>query len=37
VVRPDRYVLGTANDAEGLHELLGRWRAYAVETIPTAG
>jgi len=37
VVRPDRYLLGTANDAEGLHELLGRWRAYAAETIPTAG
>ncbi len=28
VVRPDRYVLGTADDAPGLAALLGQWTAY---------
>jgi 3-(3-hydroxy-phenyl)propionate hydroxylase len=34
VVRPDRYVLGVADDAAGLHEVLGRWRAFAAAEVP---
>jgi 3-(3-hydroxy-phenyl)propionate hydroxylase len=36
VVRPDRYVLGVADDAPGLHEVLGRWRAFAAAGVPAA-
>jgi 3-(3-hydroxy-phenyl)propionate hydroxylase len=36
VVRPDRYVLGVADDGAGLHEVLGRWRAFAVTGVPAA-
>jgi len=35
VVRPDRYVLGVADDAPGLHEVLDRWRAFAAAGAPT--
>ena len=34
VVRPDRYVLGVADDAAGLHRVLGGWRAYATAGVP---
>lgn len=34
VVRPDRYVLGVADDAAGLHEVFGRWRAFAAAEVP---
>jgi 3-(3-hydroxy-phenyl)propionate hydroxylase len=36
VVRPDRYVLGVADDAAGLHEVLDRWRAFAAAGVPAA-
>lgn len=36
VVRPDRYVLGVADDAAGLHTVLDRWRAFAAAEIPAA-
>lgn len=36
VVRPDRYVLGVADDAAGLHEVLGRWRAFVAAEVPSA-
>jgi 3-(3-hydroxy-phenyl)propionate hydroxylase len=34
VVRPDRYVLGVADDAAGLHAVLARWRAFAMAEAP---
>ena len=34
VVRPDRYVLGVADDAAGLHRVLSGWRAYAAAGVP---
>ena len=37
VVRPDRYVLGVADDAAGLHEVLSRWRAFAATGVPAVG
>ena len=37
VVRPDRYVLGVADDAAGLHRVLSRWGAYATAGVPTTG
>jgi 3-(3-hydroxy-phenyl)propionate hydroxylase len=37
VVRPDRYVLGVADDAAGLHDVIDRWRAFAAAGAPAVG
>jgi hypothetical protein len=34
VVRPDRYVLGVAEDAAGLGALVARWTAHLAERVP---
>jgi 3-(3-hydroxy-phenyl)propionate hydroxylase len=33
VVRPDRYVLGVADDAIGLHDVLGQWWTFASDHV----
>ncbi|UGS36148.1 bifunctional 3-(3-hydroxy-phenyl)propionate/3-hydroxycinnamic acid hydroxylase [Capillimicrobium parvum] len=34
VVRPDRYVLGVADDATGLDELISRWTGHTTAAVP---